>query len=324
MFGKILIALILLVIAAGVLFAVGPRVAVDTTITFDGAQIGDDIEAYLAQRESRFDDIRDGLEKEIVWAYPASKARTPLSVVYMHGFSSSKGETRPLADIVARKTGANLFYTRLTGHGRDGEAMAEATVNAWVNDMAEAAEVGRRIGEKVIVIGTSTGGGIAAWAATEPPLLDRVAALVFISPNFGIRESGAGLLTLPWGETLARLIAGDERSYEPQNELHAHHNTTRYPIAAVLPLAAMTTLASAAPYDGVAIPALFILSDADKVVRPGATREIARMWGGDWEIVAVDNADDPSQHVIAGDTLSPSTTDELAAKIVDWIGKAVE
>ena len=165
MFGKILIALILLVIAVGALFAVGPRVAVDTTITFDGAQIGDDIEVYLAQRESRFDDIRDGLEKEIVWAYPASKARTPLSVVYMHGFSSSKGETRPLADIVARKTGANLFYTRLTGHGRDGEAMAEATVNAWVNDMAEEAEIGRRIGEKVIVIGTSAGGSIAAWSA---------------------------------------------------------------------------------------------------------------------------------------------------------------
>ena len=321
MLRKTLIALIALVIIAGVLFAVGPRVPVDTTISFSSADIGDNVVDYLAQREARFDDIRDGLQKEIIWAYPASKAKTPLSIVYVHGFSSSKGETRPLSDKVAAELGANLFYTRLTGHGRVGDAMAEATVHAWVNDMAEAAEVGRRIGEKVIVIATSTGGGISAWAATEPPLLDDVAALVLISPNFGIQDSNVKFLLLPWGEEIANLIAGEERSYETVNELHAKYNTTTYPTKSVLPLAAITELASAAPYENVNIPALFIFSDADKVVIPGETRRIAQIWGADWEIVPVDNADDPSQHVIAGDALSPSTTDELALKIIDWIKK---
>ncbi len=321
MLRKTLIALIALVIFAGILFAVGPRVPVDTTISFRSADIGDDIENYLAEREARFDDIRDGLEKEIIWAYPASKAKTPLAIVYVHGFSSSKGETRPLSDMVAKELGANLFYTRLTGHGRDGDAMAEATVNAWVNDMAEAAEVGRRIGEKIIVVATSTGGGIAAWAAAETPLLDKVVGLVLISPNFGIQDAGAGLLTLPWGESIANFLAGEERSYEPLNALHAKYNTTRYPTKSVLPLAAITALASAAPYENVNIPALFIISDADKVVIPGETRRIAQIWGTDWEIVPVDNADDPSQHVIAGDALSPSTTDELALRVIEWIKK---
>lgn len=323
MLRKSLIALIILVIAAGVLFAIGPRVPVDLTITFDNASIGDDIDSYLAEREAKFDDIREGLQKEVIWAYPTSKAKTPVSVVYVHGFSSSKGETRPLPDIVAKALDANLFYTRLNGHGRDGTALGEATVNAWVNDTAEAAEIGRRIGEKVVVIGTSTGGALAAWAATEPPLLEDIVALVLISPNFGIQDPGASILTLPWGETIANLVAGEERSYEPRNELQAKYNTTTYPIKAVMPVAAIAAIANAAPYEKVDIPVLFLISDEDKVVLPAETRRIAQTWGADWKIIPVDNSDDPSQHVIAGDALSPSTTDALSAAVVEWVNSKI-
>nr|WP_287339345.1 hypothetical protein [Mesorhizobium sp.] len=90
-------------------------------------------------------------------------ARTPLSIVY----SASKGEVRPLPDEVADQLDANL-YTRLTGHGQGGAAMADGSVNAWINDYEEALAIGRAIGDKVIVIATSTGGSLAAWAATQP------------------------------------------------------------------------------------------------------------------------------------------------------------
>ena len=63
--------------------------------------IGDDPEAYLAREEAAVPDIRDGLEKEIIWANPMVHARTPLAIVYIHGFSASKGEVRPLPDKVA-------------------------------------------------------------------------------------------------------------------------------------------------------------------------------------------------------------------------------
>ncbi len=324
MLRKILITLIILIIAVGTLYAIGPRVPVDTTVTFNSTSIGDDVDAYLAASEAAFDDIRDGLEKQVIWAYPASKAKTPLSIVYLHGFSSSKGETSPLSDIVARELGANLFYTRLTGHGRDGEAMTDATVNRWINDLAEAIAIGRKIGERVVIIGTSTGGALAAWGATEPTLLDDVAAMALISPNFGIQAAGASLLTLPWGGDLAELIAGKERSYEPQNELHRKYNTYSYPTRATLPLAAMTTLASAAPYETATIPALFIISDSDKVVMPLETRRIAQVWGADWKIIPVENSEDPYQHVLAGDALSPSTTGDVAAKIIAWVREISE
>src|SRR6202007_3384630 len=103
--------------------------------------------------EAEVTDIRPGLQKEIVWADPASRARTPLAIVYVHGFSASKGEVRTLPDRAAAALHANLFYTRLTGHGEDSDAMAKGSINAWVNDYAEAIAIGRAIGDRVIVIG---------------------------------------------------------------------------------------------------------------------------------------------------------------------------
>lgn len=318
-----LIILLLALIVVIVLYAVGPRVKVDTNITFDENAIGSDPDAYLAQSESRFDDIRQGLEKEIIWAFPNSKARTPLSIVYVHGFSASKGETRPLPDIVAREFSANLFYTRLAGHGRDSAAMAEATVNAWVNDLAEAVAIGRAIGERVIIIAVSTGGGLSAWGATQPGLMDGVAGLVLVSPNFGPRETGTWMLLLPWGETLARLYVGEERGFEPANDMVRRFWTYHYPVKALLPLAAITTLAQAAPYEQVDIPALFVFSENDQVVRPEETRKVASRWGADWKIITVGNTEDPMNHVIAGDALSPSMTGKLASDIVEWIREKV-
>lgn len=316
---KFLWGLAIVLTVAGIAFAIGPRTPVNTTITFDAAAIGADPEAYLAAAEAKVPGIRDGLQKEIVWAFPQSKAKTPYAVVYVHGFSASKGEVRPLPDRVAAALGANLYYTRLTGHGQDGAAMATATVNAWINDLAEALAIGRAIGEKVVVISTSTGGGLAAWGATEPGVFDGVSHAVFISPNFGVQASGSFILTLPWGRQILPYVAEKERSFEPMNELHGKYWTTRYPTEAVLPMAAITKLAASRTVEKATVPALFVISDADKIVRPDITRLIEARWGGPHALVAVDKTGDPNNHVIAGDALSPETTGPLVDRIVAWI-----
>jgi pimeloyl-ACP methyl ester carboxylesterase len=316
---RIVLAVLGLVTVLALAFLLGPRVAVDTTIHFDASAIGDDPQSYVVRKEALVPGIRDGLEKEIVWADPMVHAKTPLSIVYIHGFSASKGEVRPLPDEVAEQLDANLFYTRLTGHGEDGDAMARGSVNAWINDYEEALAIGRAIGDKVIVISTSTGGSLAAWAATQPGASDGVAAIAFISPNFGVQASGAEILTMPWGKQIAELVAGKERSFVPRNALHEKFWTTKYPIAATLPMAALTELAYGAPVEKATIPALFIFSDLDKVVRHDRTREIAGRWAGPHELVPIESSGDPDNHVLAGDALSPSTTAFLAQRIAVWI-----
>ena len=316
---KVIYGLLLLVLALGLGFLLGPREPVDTNVTFDPAKIGNDPDAYLAKNEAEVAGIRDGLQKEIIWAFPNSKAKTKLAIVYIHGFSASKGEIRPVPDKVADALGANLFYTRLTGHGQNGPAMAVAAVNDWVNDYAEALAIGSMIGEKVIIIATSTGAGLATWAATQPELSKDVAGMVFVSPNYGVQASGSFLLTMPWGRQLANIIVGPEREFVPVNELHGKFWTPKYPTGAVLPMAAQTKLAREVMVENIKIPTLFIFADTDKVVRPDLTKERIARWGAKAETLIVEKPDDPYQHVVAGDALSPDKTEEVTKRALEFV-----
>lgn len=311
------IAFALAVFAAA--YFLGPRAVADPTVRFDAAAIGPDPEAYLAAREAAYPDIREGLAKEIVWADPERRERTPISIVYLHGFSASKGEVRPLPDLIAAELGANLFYTRLTGHGLDGPAMAEATAEDWIDDTAEALAIGRAIGERVVVIATSTGGTLASWAATRPELSEDVAAMVLIAPNFRVAGAGADLLAAPWGIQIARLVIGPERGFTPTTDLQAHLWTTNYPTAALTPLAATVAMTAASRMEDIGIPALFVFSDEDKVVDARATHAVIARWGGPTRMRLVTDAGDPNRHVIAGDAFSPSTTQQLAGEAVEWL-----
>ncbi|MEL6920570.1 MAG: alpha/beta fold hydrolase [Pseudomonadota bacterium] len=317
---RMMLYFLLLLVVAGIgVWTFGPREDASTVMAFDAAQIGDDLDAYLETSEASIPSVRASAAKEIVWAFPQSKAKTPVALVFIHGFSASKGEIRPMPDLAAQELKANLFYTRLSGHGRDGNAMGEPTVQDWFNDVHEAIEIDERIGEKVILVTVSTGSTLAALAATHPKLKDRIDGIVFIAPNFKLRTSTAWLLTAPFAETLLPMIVGPERGFEAKNEMHAERWTTRYSTLALLPMAAAVKRAQVANYYNVTIPALFIFSDNDQVVDHTMTRQIEAKWAGPTKIITVDDADDDQNHVIAGDAMSPGTTDRLAADLVEWV-----
>lgn len=101
---KLLLALAFLVILV-LLF--GPREPVDGEITFEPGALGEDLDAYLAASEAAFDDIIPGTEKRIVWAGEPG-ARTDTVILYLHGFSATSEEIRPVPDQVAANLGANL------------------------------------------------------------------------------------------------------------------------------------------------------------------------------------------------------------------------
>jgi len=310
---------IVLIAAIAALWLFGSRTPVDTTITFDARTIGPDLGIYLAEREARIEGIRPGLAKQIVWADPARRERTDIAIVYIHGFSASPAEIRPLPDIVAKALGANLFFTRLAGHGASSEAMGTMTVNALVNDFAEAIAIGETLGQRVVVMATSSGAALSTWALMQPRFKDKVAAAVFISPNYGVLAFGSSLLTMPGGREMARMMIGSTRSVTPHNDLHGQYWTTSYPVEALLPMAELVKLAVAAPVETTRIPVLFLISPNDQVVDPGITRKIAARWGAPHRLVEVTDSGDPSEHVLAGDALSPSTTQPLARTATDWL-----
>lgn len=288
-------------------------------VKFDPTMIGDDPDAWLAAREDRHPTIRPGLRKSIIWRDPQAKARTPFSIVYIHGFSASSGEIRPVPDLLAARLNANLYYTRLTGHGMDGEALGRATIEDWTGDVAEAIAIGERIGRKVIVVATSTGAALATWAFAQPQLSGRIAAAVFLSPNFGLKAAGSFLLSTPFARPIVHAVIGRTRGFEPANPLHERLWTASYPTDALLPMARSIDLANHARRAPSGIPALFLYSPDDQTVDPNKIERAARQWGGPHRLVAIGDTEDPSCHVLAGDALSPQTTEAVAREIGDWL-----
>lgn len=321
---KIFLFLVALGLVAGALWVLGPRESASGQVDFDPEDIGADVDRYLYKAEQDAPGLSSDAQKQVIWADPVRKPKTPLAIVYVHGFSASLQEIRPVPDRLARELGANLFYTRLTGHARDGAALARASALDWRADMAEALEIGRRIGERVIVIGSSMGGALATLAMTDPARAAEVAGLVLISPAYRLRAPGARFLTWPYARRLLPMIAGEERFFVPHTPEHGKWWTTRYPIEAVIPVAALARAAREAPLERIELPALFLFSDSDTVTDASETRRIAGRWGGPATLAPVDMGPggDPDAHVIAGDILSPGQTAPTVARILEWLREA--
>ncbi|WP_395543163.1 alpha/beta hydrolase [Neotabrizicola sp. sgz301269] len=311
--------LLILLAMIGFAWVIAPVEPVDRTISFDAATLPDDLEAYLAAEEARFPDIIPGTAKRILWA-GTKGARTPLAIVYLHGFSATLQEIRPVPDEVAKALGANLFYTRLAGHGRGSAAMAEATAGDWIEDTAEALAIGRRLGERVLVIATSTGATLAALAATDPQMNADLAGIVMISPNFRVQNRAAIILDLPWARLWGPWLAGNTIGFTPENPDHARYWTTAYPSSAAFPMAALLREARGQDYAQAKAPLLVFYSPEDHVIDPAAIWPVTKAWAGPVRIEKrhMRPGDDPWSHVIAGDILSPGQTEETVALILDW------
>lgn len=310
----------IIVIAVAALWLFGPYEPADLDVTFDPAALGDDLEAYFARVEADIPNLKPGTEKRVVWAGPPN-TQTEIALLYVHGFSATSEEIRPVPSRVAQALGANLVLTRLAGHGRDGDAMAEATVAAWMQDLAEALAAARQAGQRVIVISTSTGGTLVTAAAHNPTLMEDVAGLVFLSPNYDLNSPLAPLIRWPAARYWLPIIGGERRAFETRNEEHARFWTTEYPTIAVLPMGALIRAVKALDPADIEIPALFRFSMQDQVVSSDLTLAVAEAWGGPSTVShpALTAADDPQQHVIAGDIMSPGQTEASVTLIRDWI-----
>ena len=297
-----------------------PREPVDMSARFDATRLSGGIDTYLIQAEANVPNLRAGTAKHVVWAGEA-EAKTPLSIVYVHGFSASLQEIRPVPDLVAQALGANLYYTRLAGHARDGDAMAEPRVADWAADMAEAIAIGQAIGDRVIVMSTSTGAALATLATLPGGVAHDIAGHIMVSPNFQVTNPAATILTWPGVRLWGPAIAGEQRVWEPLNPDHGRFWTTSYPTVAAIPMGAMVKAARDADVGTATVPVLCMCDPRDQVVDHTTTQAVAAAWGGDvtMERLSVGPGDDPYFHVITGDILSPGQTQRAADIMTEWI-----
>lgn len=191
-----------------------------------------ELERYIQDRESKLP-VREDNEARIVWS-GEERQKTDYSFVYLHGFSGSYRDGYPLNTMLADNFGANIYLSRWAGHGLQAPASLEDfTPEAAWESAKEALVIGQRIGRKVILLSTSTGGTLAIKLAATYP--DAVHALINISPNIRDDEPGAFLLNSPWGFQLARLVSfGDHRKIDHEEPLAEQYWDTRYPADALV------------------------------------------------------------------------------------------
>lgn len=278
-----------------------------------------DVEKQIKFDESSVPNLRSNIEKKIIWAGKSSQ-RTPLSIVFIHGFSATRVEMSPVIEKVAKALGANVFLTRLSGHGQDGDALSNATFDDWISDTAEAIKIGEVIGNEVILIGSSTGCSLIHSIIEKQT---KVRSIIYVSPNFGPSSYKGHFLRLPGAKWFIPLILGREHSFTPKNSEHERCWTTRYPTKALFPVKDSVIAASLANHSKIKLPILFWFSDYDKVVSPKATRRIISKMGNNVEIFnpILSLKDDPSKHGVLGDILSPTKTNQGVNKILEWIRK---
>jgi esterase/lipase len=100
-----------------------------------------------------------------------------------------------------------LYLARLADHGIDTvDQLINFTPDRWWESGKQALAIGKALGEKVIIISTSTGGTVALMLAAQYP--DDVFALINMSPNIAINDPNAWVANNPWGLQMARLIIG--------------------------------------------------------------------------------------------------------------------
>jgi pimeloyl-ACP methyl ester carboxylesterase len=191
------------------------------------------LENHIAVNESKHK-LKPDNEARIVW-YDSAKTKTEYSIVYLHGFSASQKEGDPVHRRLAQAFGCNLYLSRLADHGIDTtNALQLFTADRLWNTAKEALAIGNQIGDKVIVVSTSTGGTVALMLAAQYP--DKVHALINLSPNIAINDPAAFVLNNPWGLHIARAVLGGKSRVLERNEKTSAYWNESYRVEALVQL----------------------------------------------------------------------------------------
>ena len=184
-----------------------------------------ELKDWINTQESTFDNIKKDNASQLEF-YDSIPQKTAYSVLYLHGFSASTEEGDPVHRNIALALKANLYLPRLSDHGLiEEEPMLNFTGQKYLDSAKEALAIAKKIGEKVIVISSSTGGTLSLILGNDP----QIAALLLFGPNVEIYDTRSKLLTLPWGLQIAQWVLGSK--YHIMNKITEQKKaywTTRY------------------------------------------------------------------------------------------------
>lgn len=273
-----------------------------------------ELDAYLAERESSYD-LKPDTEAQIVWSSESKNEKTKYSIVYLHGFRASHPEGEPVHRKIAGNFGYNLFLSRMDEHGIEAEyPLLDLTEKKLLRSARFAFEVGRRIGNQVILMGTSTGGSLALWLASQDTLKHYISSLILYSPLIRFYGINQKLLTNTITRILMRFFPGKKYLIKTKDTTYAEDRiwNKSYALQGALALGSfIDNYMQEKLFSKIECPVFAGYyfknkKEQDQVVSVSAIKEMAARLGTRTKFVNCVNFPAAKNHVICSELLSKS------------------
>ena len=272
---KISISLIALLV---IVYFLGPQPQKpDFNYTLPAIADSTNMDLYVSNIEQGHK-IKPNNEAKIIWADSSHQA-TDYAIVYLHGFSASQMEGAPVHENIAKQFHCNLYLARLAEHGIDTtEEMMNLTAENYWESAKQAYAIGKKLGKKVILMSTSTGGTLSLKLAAAYP---EIAGLIMYSPNIEIYNPTAPLLNDHWGLQIARIVMkGNYMNIPFTNSEYPKYWNTHYRLEGTIALQNLVEATmNKALFKKISQPVLTLYyfkdeAHQDNVVKVGATQKM--------------------------------------------------
>jgi len=202
-----------------------------TTFLVEGQEIAQlnklaDLENAINTSEAAIKEIKPNNQAKIIWAKDYKQQQSPIAFVYLHGFGASNREGEPIMSLLSKKYNANIYMSRLKEHGLDrSDNFKNLTPENYIASAQKALEIGKKLGEKVILVSTSTGGTLSLKLASED---NSIAGLVLYSPFIDVINPAFKTIASPEGKAGFIKMNGSEIIQQNRNEEEAKYWSTSY------------------------------------------------------------------------------------------------
>ena len=302
---KISISLIALLV---IVYFLGPQPQKpDFNYTLPAIADSTNMDLYVSNIEQGHK-IKPNNEAKIIWADSSHQA-TDYAIVYLHGFSASQMEGAPVHENIAKQFHCNLYLARLAEHGIDTtEEMMNLTAENYWESAKQAYAIGKKLGKKVILMSTSTGGTLSLQLAAAYP---EIAGLIMYSPNIEIYNPTAPLLNDHWGLQIARIVMkGNYMNIPFTNPEYPKYWNTHYRLEGTIALQNLVEATmNKALFKKISQPVLTLYyfkdeAHQDNVVKVGATQKMFAEISTPDSLKVLKAMPETGNHVLASPILS--------------------
>ena len=279
-------------------------------------QITEPVETYVSNKESQVQNIKADNKAEVLRIEPNKK--TAIAFVYLHGFSASPKEVSPLVENLSAHFKFNAYFARLKDHGIANSMMLTVTADDLFSDAEEAYQIGKKLGDRVVLVGTSTGATLALWLAKKH---NDVAGLILISPNIGVYDKRGVLSSGPLGALIARAVVGPVYSWIPKHVHQEEFWTTSYHPRGISAMMNVVREVEMTNFSTVQAPAITLWTPLDKVVNiQKAIEKIKTLSSKKNEFVEFNTP----EHVLAGAITAPENVEPALLALTRFINEVTQ